>query len=104
MSEGVSRMFIHGMWLDPIVGNTPPGTSWSAGIHVGPSITWMPDGRAFFDYLARCQYLLQSGAGRQGRVVFLRRRDAEHRAETRRAAGQPACGTRLRRDRQPRDP
>ncbi len=70
MSEGVSRMFIHGMWLDPIVGNTPPGTSWSAGIHVGPSITWMPDGRAFFDYLSRCQYLLQSGAADKDVLYF----------------------------------
>lgn len=59
--EGVSRMFIHGMWLDPVVDNVPPGMNWSAGIHVGPSITWMPDGRAFFDYLSRCQYLLQTG-------------------------------------------
>ncbi len=70
MSEGVSRMFIHGMWLDPIVGNTPPGTSWSAGIHVGPSITWMPDGRAFFDYLSRCQYLLQAGAADKDVLYF----------------------------------
>jgi len=70
MSEGVSRMFIHGMWLDPIVDNTPPGTSWSAGIHVGPSITWMPDGRAFFDYLSRCQYLLQSGAADKDVLYF----------------------------------
>ena len=60
-TEGVSRMFFHGMWLDPVVDNAPPGMNWSAGIHVGPSITWMPDGRAFFDYLSRCQYLLQTG-------------------------------------------
>ena len=60
-TEGVSRMFFHGMWLDPVVDNVPPGMNWSAGIHVGPSITWMPDGRAFFDYLSRCQYLLQTG-------------------------------------------
>jgi len=60
-TEGVSRMFIHGMWLDPVVDNVPPGMNWSAGIHVGPSITWMPDGRAFFDYMSRCQYLLQTG-------------------------------------------
>lgn len=70
MAEGVSRMFIHGMWLDPVVNNKPPGTSWSAGIHVGPSITWMPDGRAFFDYLARCQYLLQSGVADKDVLYF----------------------------------
>ncbi|MEI7534508.1 MAG: glycosyl hydrolase [Verrucomicrobiae bacterium] len=69
-TEGVSRMFIHGMWLDPIISNTPPGISWSAGIHVGPSITWMPDGRAFFDYLARCQYLLQAGVVDKDALYF----------------------------------
>jgi hypothetical protein len=70
LTEGVSRMFIHGMWLDPIINNKPPGTSWSAGIHVGPSITWMPDGRAFFDYLARCQYLLQAGVVDKDALYF----------------------------------
>ncbi|AKJ65475.1 glycosyl hydrolase [Kiritimatiella glycovorans] len=61
-SEGVRRMFIHGLWMDPEVGNRPIGFSWGpTGIDVGPDITWMPDGRPFFDYLARCQYLLQAG-------------------------------------------
>lgn len=70
MSEGVSRMFFHGMWLDPVINNVPPGMNWSAGIHVGPSITWMPDGRAFFDYLARCQYLLQIGVADKDVLYF----------------------------------
>jgi hypothetical protein len=70
LSEGVSRMFIHGMWHDPVIPNAPPGLSWSAGIHVGPSITWMPDGRAFFDYLARCQYLLQAGVVDKDALYF----------------------------------
>jgi hypothetical protein len=70
LAQGVSRMMIHGMWMDPIVDNKPPGTTWSAGIHVGPSITWMPDGRAFFDYLARCQYLLQAGVAEKDALYF----------------------------------
>jgi hypothetical protein len=70
MSEGVSRMFIHGFWHQPDPKDAPPGLMWSAGIHAGPSVTWMPDGRAFFDYLTRCQYLLQAGVVDKDALYF----------------------------------
>ncbi len=71
LAEGVSRMFIHAMWLDPKLDNTPPGLSWTAGIHVGPSITWMPDGRGVFDYFSRVQLLLQAGVVDHDVLYFL---------------------------------
>lgn len=69
-AEGVSRMFMHGLWHQPDPSDKPPGLMWSAGIHVGPSITWMPDGRAFFDYISRCQYLLQTGVAAKDVLYF----------------------------------
>ncbi|MCC6821921.1 MAG: glycosyl transferase family 2, partial [Verrucomicrobia subdivision 3 bacterium] len=38
-----------------------PGYEYGAGTHFNPNITWWEQSGAFFDYLARCQHLLQSG-------------------------------------------
>lgn len=38
-----------------------PGWVHNAGPHLNPSQTWWPLARPFFDYLARCCFLLQSG-------------------------------------------
>ncbi len=59
------------MWLDPKLNNPPPGLSWTAGIHVGPSITWMPDGRGVFDYFSRVQLMLQAGVVDHDVLYFL---------------------------------
>jgi hypothetical protein len=38
-----------------------PGWVHNAGPHLNPCQTWWPMARPFFDYLARCSFLLQSG-------------------------------------------
>ena len=38
-----------------------PGWQYGAGTHVDRNITWWEEAGAFFQYLARCQYLLQQG-------------------------------------------
>jgi len=36
-----------------------PGQEYFAGTHINPNITWWNDAGAVFDYLKRCQYLMQ---------------------------------------------
>ena len=38
-----------------------PGCEYFAGTHINPNVTWSGEARAFVDYLARCQFLLQYG-------------------------------------------
>jgi len=38
-----------------------PGPVYHAGTHNGPNETWWPLGRPFFDYLARCSWMLRQG-------------------------------------------
>lgn len=38
-----------------------PGCEYFAGTHINQNVTWHGEARAFVDYLARCQYLLQYG-------------------------------------------
>ena len=38
-----------------------PGPVYHAGTHNGPNETWWPLARPFFDYLARCSWLLRQG-------------------------------------------
>ena len=36
-----------------------PGQEYFAGTHFNPKVTWFKDGKAFFDYIGRVQYLMQ---------------------------------------------
>ncbi|PIE87997.1 MAG: hypothetical protein CSA04_04155 [Bacteroidetes bacterium] len=38
-----------------------PGYEYFAGTHINPNVTWFDKSAGFFDYLARCQYLLRKG-------------------------------------------
>ena len=38
-----------------------PGWQYFAGTHFDRNLTWWEQARAFFQYLGRCQYLLQRG-------------------------------------------
>jgi hypothetical protein len=58
--EGINRIAIHTSTASrPKDGM--PGYEYGAGTHFNPNVTWWEKSNAFFDYVARCQYLLRSG-------------------------------------------
>jgi hypothetical protein len=58
--EGINRIAIHtSTTTRPRDGK--PGYEYGAGTHFNPNVTWWEKSGPFFDYIARCQYLLQSG-------------------------------------------
>jgi hypothetical protein len=58
--EGVNRIVIHTSTATrPKDGK--PGYEYGAGTHFNPNVTWWEKSGAFFDYVARCQYLLRLG-------------------------------------------
>jgi len=38
-----------------------PGQEYFAGTHFNPKVTWFKDGKTFFDYIGRVQFLMQQG-------------------------------------------
>src|ERR1019366_3906139 len=58
--NGLNRMVFHQYTHQPLL-DMKPGWQYSAGTHFDRNITWWEQARAFFVYLARCQYLLQQG-------------------------------------------
>ena len=57
---GLNRMVFHQYTHQPVL-DMKPGWQYDAGTHFDRNITWWEQARAFFQYLARCQYLLQQG-------------------------------------------
>ncbi|MDQ7947503.1 MAG: glycosyl hydrolase [Pedobacter sp.] len=58
--EGINRIALHTSTASrPSDGK--PGYEYGAGTHFNPNVTWWEKSNAFFDYVARCQYLLRSG-------------------------------------------
>ena len=58
--EGINRIAIHTSTATrPRDGK--PGYEYGAGTHFNPNVTWWEKSGPFFDYNARCQYLLRSG-------------------------------------------
>ncbi len=57
---GLNRMVFHQYTHQPE--DIKPGREYFAGTHIDRHITWWEQARAFFQYLARCQYLLQQGS------------------------------------------
>ncbi len=58
--EGINRIALHTSTASrPSDGK--PGYEYGAGTHFNPNVTWWERSGAFFDYVARCQYLLRSG-------------------------------------------
>jgi hypothetical protein len=58
--DGLNRMVFHQYTHQPR-SNVVPGWQYGAGTHIDRHNTWWPMAEAWFNYLARCQYLLQSG-------------------------------------------
>jgi hypothetical protein len=61
-ASGVNRLYLHQWVHQPFDDRYQPGISmgwW--GTHFSRFQTWTKPGKAFFDYLGRCEYLLQQG-------------------------------------------
>jgi hypothetical protein len=57
---GLNRVVFHQYTHQPLL-DMKPGWQYGAGTHIDRNITWWEEAGAFFQYLARCQYLLQQG-------------------------------------------
>ncbi|HZO99607.1 MAG TPA: glycosyl hydrolase [Terriglobia bacterium] len=57
---GLNRIVFHQYTHQPVL-DMKPGWEYFAGTHIDRNITWWEQARALFQYLARCQYLLQQG-------------------------------------------
>ena len=59
---GVNRLILHTCPLQPWSDEVKPGVTMGRwGTHFGRNQTWAESGKAWFDYVARCQALLQWG-------------------------------------------
>ncbi len=57
---GLNRMVFHQSTHQPQL-DFKPGYQYAAGTHIDRNLTWWEQGRAFFQYIGRCQSLLQAG-------------------------------------------
>jgi len=63
--DGINRFIVHRYAMQPWVEDRRPGMTMGPwGLHYERTQTWWEDSRAWYQYVARCQYLL-----RQGRFV-----------------------------------
>jgi hypothetical protein len=67
--NGLNRMAFHQYTAQPML-DMKPGWQYGAGTHFDRNITWWEEARGFFDYLARCQYLLQMGRFQADALYF----------------------------------
>ncbi|HYH56722.1 MAG TPA: glycosyl hydrolase, partial [Anseongella sp.] len=58
---GLNLAFLHTFTSSPPEMGIP-GQEYFAGTHFNPNITWWKYSDAFFDYMARCQYMMQQGS------------------------------------------
>jgi hypothetical protein len=58
--NGLNRMVFHQYTHQPS-SEMKPGWQYGAGTHFDRNLTWWEQARSFFQYLARCQFLLQKG-------------------------------------------
>jgi hypothetical protein len=61
LAAGVNLMVLHTFTHQPWTTVAPGFTMGWWGTHFGRTQTWWNQSRPFFDYLARCQYMLQQG-------------------------------------------
>jgi len=59
--EGINRLVIHSYAHQPWLDVQPGMTMGEYGIHFGRTNTWWKPGKAWVDYMARSQFLLQAG-------------------------------------------
>jgi hypothetical protein len=60
-TQGINRYIFHRYAHQPWMGLYPGMTMGPWGTHLERTITWWDQAHAWFRYIARCQYLLQSG-------------------------------------------
>lgn len=61
-ASGVNQMTLHQWTLQPFDDRYQPGLTFSYwGVHWGRFQTWFEPGKAYFNYLIRCQAMLQQG-------------------------------------------
>jgi hypothetical protein len=58
--EGLNLLVWHAFVCSPKEMGTP-GQQYFAGTHLNPNVTWWSKSKPFFDYINRCQFLLQQG-------------------------------------------
>jgi hypothetical protein len=59
--QGVNRFIFHRYAMQPWTNRWPGMTMGQWGTHFDRTSTWWEPGRAWLEYVARCQYLLQQG-------------------------------------------
>lgn len=60
LCEGLNLLVWHAFVCSP-AGEGIPGQQYFAGTHLNPLVTWWEKSGPFFDYINRCQFLLQQG-------------------------------------------
>ncbi|MDH7598028.1 MAG: glycosyl hydrolase [Sedimentisphaerales bacterium] len=60
LTEGLNLLFWHAWVCSPREFGLP-GIQYFAGTHLNPNVTWWPLSKPFFDYINRCQWMLQQG-------------------------------------------
>ncbi|MCU0787790.1 MAG: glycoside hydrolase [Verrucomicrobia bacterium] len=60
LTEGLNLLVWHAFVCSPDSEGLP-GQQYFAGTHLNPNVTWWEKSEPFFDYLNRCQFLLQKG-------------------------------------------
>ncbi len=60
LTEGLNRLVWHAFVCSP-ESEGLPGQQYFAGTHLNPNVTWWNRSKPFFDYLNRCQAMLQRG-------------------------------------------
>ncbi len=59
-TEGLNLLAWHAFVSSP-ASEGIPGQQYFAGTHLNPNVTWWSKSQPFFDYINRCQWLLQQG-------------------------------------------
>ena len=59
--QGLNRCYFHRYAMQPWTNRWPGMTMGPYGFHFERTVTWWHQGRAWIDYLSRCQFLLQQG-------------------------------------------
>ena len=67
--DGLNRMAFHQYTAQPML-DMKPGWQYGAGTHFDRNITWWEEARGYFDYLSRCQFLLQQGQFQADALYF----------------------------------
>jgi len=60
LTEGLNLLVWHAFVCSPASEGTP-GQQYFAGTHLNPNVTWWEKSKPFFDYINRCQAMLQQG-------------------------------------------